>query len=379
MSEKTKSTPKIGGKTKAAGSFRAAAVGKLIFAFDFGEYAVKVAVLKIKRNGYEIRSLFTVENKEGLSRLDANNMKNWRVRIQRALSQKNLTTDDHYAVCTVGGKSFIHRQLEIPFVEEKDRAGLVENEMSQLLALDSEAYVFQHELLEVTGEAEEKKCTVWAAAMPKETCTAAYDLLRSLKFKPLIMDIHANGIRRFLKADDFFAASLANQTVACIDYGMTHTEIMFVRDGKLLGDTLIDIGDGRLVAEARNAMGNRIVDASNPNKILASPEDICNILNKAHSTAEERAFAVSIEDWLAKINTAVSRFNFEHTDEQVNRILIYGGSPQLVWLVQYIQMVVKLPADRIKNTTLFETDALMGDKKPDYAAYLNALSLALMD
>ncbi len=366
-------------KAKPAASFRNAAKGKLIFAFDFGEYAVKIAMLKIKRGGVEIRHLFSVENRENLSRLDNNNVRSWRLLIQRAFSQRNIVPDNHIAVCTIGGKSFIHRQLEIPYAEEKDRAGLVENEMSQLLALDPAFYVFQHELLEVTGENEDKKCKVWAAAMPKETCNAAYELLRSLKLVPYVMDIHVNGIRRFLTADETVSAAVKGQTAACIDYGMTHTEISFIRDGRLLADTMIDVGDGRLVAEAKTALGTRIVDSANQNKIIVSPEEICNILNRAHTTPEERAFSAYIEDWLSKINTAISRFNFEHSSEPVKKLFIYGGSPQIVWLVQYLSVVTKLPSSILSQTSLYEMEYSTGDRRPDYSAYLNVLNLSLMD
>lgn len=387
MLENLKIAQKNAAKRKQS-DFRRFAAGKIVFAFDFGEYSVKIAVLKILRSGgAEIRNLLTVENVEGLPRLDMNNLKNWRARIQRALSQRNLSADEHYAVCTFGSKTFIHRQLEIPYVEEKDRNGLVESEMSQLLALETGSYIFQHEVIEelVTRNAEnpeaeeEKKTRVWAVAMPRDTCTAAYNLLRSLKFRPLVMDIHANGIRRFLSADDFYAATTANETVACLDYGMTHTEVSFIRNGKLLGNALLDAGDGRLVSEAINAMGNRAVDTSNQFKLAVSPEEVCSLLTKEDVTAEERAFNISVEDWLSKISTAINRFNYDHPDEPASRILIYGGSPQIIWLVQYIQMLVKLPADRITNSTLFQATGSLASKKIDYSTYLNALSLALMD
>ncbi len=379
MSDKFTAKLRTGAKAKKATGFRSAASGKVVFAFDFGEFAVRIAVMKIKRNSVEVRRLFAVENREGLSRLDNTNLKAWRTRIQRALSQRNLSADDHIAVCTFGGKYFIRRRIEVPYAEGSDRDGLVANEMSQLLALDPASYVFQNELIEVTGENENKKCSVWAVAMPKELCTAAYELLRMLKFRPLIMDIHANGIRRFFTADEAHREACAGQTVAAIDYGMTHTEISFLRDGALLGSTMIEAGDGRLVAEAKNAVGVRIVDSANQNKIVVSPEDICNILNRAHTTPEERQFAAFIEDWLSKINTAITRFNYEHTAEPVRKVFLYGGSPQLVWLVQYVSMVTRLPASIISDTALFDTETLLDGENLDYAAYLNVLDLALMD
>ncbi len=366
-------------KTKGKASFRSTAMGKLLFAFDFGEFSVKVAVLKIKKTGIELRYLFSVENRENLTKLDSTNVRAWRTQIQKAFSSMNIIAEDHLAVCSIGGKAFIHRQIEIPYVEEKDRNGLVENEMSQMLALDTSTYVFQHEVIEVVETGEEKRLKVWAVAMPKETSAAAYELIRSLRLKPVVMDIHANGMRRFLKSDENMLAKNRNQTVACIDYGMTHTELLFIRDGELLGDTLIDEGDERLVSEARNAIGIRCTDPANPNKIIASPQDICNILNKAHTTAEERSFSLYVKDWLSKVNTAITRFNFDHPSDSVQKIYLYGGSPQNIWLVQYLQSVSRIPAEQITKTSLFNTEALVGSRRPDYSAYLNVLNLSLMD
>ncbi len=378
MAENALKKPQGGEKSKAAG-FRSRAKGKLVFAFDFGEFSVKVAVFKIKSRTIELRHIFSVENKENLSRIDHSNLRSWRTQIQRALSQHNVVTDDHIAVCTFGGKYFIHRQLEIPFAEEKDRAGLVENEMSQLLALDIGSYVFQHELLDVVGEGDDRKCKVWAVAIPKETCDAALELLRSLKLRPAVMDVHANGVRRFFKADQVIGAQTAGKTAAVIDYGMTNTEMLFLRDGRILADTVLDVGDGRLVSEARNALGARICDPSNPNKLVVSPQEICNILNRAHATAEERSFSGFVEELLNKINTAVQRFDFEHPSEAVSCIYLYGGSPQLGWLVQYISVMTGVPVKIITDTDLFDTEPLMSSTAPDYCAYLNVLNLSLMD
>ncbi len=379
MAEKTQKKLSLGGKSKTAGSFRAKAGSNLVFAFDFGEYSVKTAVFKIKRNKAQIRYLFTVENRENLGRLEMSNIRSWRALIAKAFSSRNILLDDHLAVCTIGGKNFIHRQLEIPYVDEKDRAGMVENEMSQLLALDTATYSFQHELLEIKGEGADRKCVVWAVAMPRETVNAAYELLRSLKLRPMVLDIHCNGIRRFLTQDEKLRKESLGSTVLCLDYGMTHTELCFVRDGKLLADTMLDVGDERLVSEARNALGGRITDAGNINKIIVSPQEICNILNKAHTTAEERSFSMAVKDWLTRINTAITRFNYEHPGASVEQIYLYGGSPQLIWLSQYVASVTHIPAAIINESSLFVGEGQLSQSRINYPTYLNVLNLALMD
>lgn len=372
---------KSAAKTEAAVSFRAKAAGRPVFAFDFGEYSIKVAMVKLRRGEVEIRNLFTVENKENLAKLDNQNAKNWRALLQRAFSVRSIITDDHIAVCTFGGKYYIHRQIEIPYVENvTDRNGVVAAEMSQLLALDVNAYVFQHELLSVNEEKEDgKTCTVWAIAMPKELCTAVFELLKALKMKPLIMDIHANGMKRLLSADASLRKETRGWTVACIDYGMTHTDLLFFNDGAFINETVLDLGDTQLVQAARGAAGVRITDPTNANKIVVSPQDICNILNRTHTTAEERAFAQTVKDWLSKVNTAITRFNFDHADNPVREILLYGGSPQNYWLAQYVESVVGIPTKLITDTSLYNTENVAGDEGMDISAYLNVLNLSLMD
>lgn len=377
MAEITLNKLSLGSKGKT--SVGARTKNSIVFAFDFGEYAVKAAVFKVKRNKVTIRYLFTVENNENLGRLDMSNYRSWRTLIAKAFSSRNILLEDHFAVASIGGKYIIHRQMEIPFVDEKDRAGMVENEMSQLLALDASVYTFQHELLGTKGEGEEKKCTVWAAAMPNETCNAAYELLSSLGLRPLALDIHCNGIRRFLTQDEKYAKKAAGHTVACIDYGMTHTELAFVRDGKFLADTMLDLGDERLVAEARSALGPRITDPNNAHKIIVSPQEICNILNKAHTTPEERSFSVFVKEWLTRINTAITRFNYDHPEEPVELICMYGGSPQLIWLSQYVASVTHIPSEIISQSALFEGEGQLAHAGINYQTYLNVLNLALMD
>lgn len=360
-------------------SFYSSTRGKMIFAFDFGEFAVKVGVLKIRKNGAEVRHLFTVENPENLTKPDAGNIRAWKARIQRGLSKRNLMTDNQLAICTVGGKYYIHRQLEIPSVADADLDGLAESEMSQMLSLDSSNYVFQSERTDVLENGEEKKDRVWTVAIPKETCEAIHELIRSLKLRPFVMDIHANGIRRLLRADPTLSRETEGKTVVCIDYGMTHTELFFIKDGKLMADTLLDSGDARLVSEAKNVLSLRIADPGNYNKLTASPEEIYGIMNRSATNADARSFTVTVEDWLNSIQTAISRYNFEHPEGPVERVYMYGGSPQLVWLVQYLANLTRLPASVISDSTLFDTEAVFGSRRYSIAGYLSLLSLSLMD
>ena len=96
-------------------------------------------------------------------------------------------------------------------------------------------------------------------------------------------------------------------------------------------------------------------------------------------SSEARSFSVSVEDWLSSVNTAISRFNFEHPDTQADKIYLYGGSPQTVWLSQYVANITKLPASVLSRSGLFDTEAVYGNKQPSLAGFLNVLSLGLME
>ncbi len=367
-------------KHKQQKSFRTVARGKLCFAFDFGEYAIKIVVAKIQKNGFEIRNMIIIENDEQDTKLDKSNVKQWSSRIKREFALKNIVPNDQVAVCSVGERSCLSRQFDIPYIEDAyDRNGIAGQEMCTNLALDPDAYIFQHELLDIKETDDGRVCTVRVVAIRDEVASVYYDLIRSLKLRPYVLDVNANGVKRFAAADIEVSSASNGRTAAYIDYGMNSSDIYICRDGRLLGVSHIDNGDNRLVAEAKNFLGAQIADPKNPNKLLVQPSQIYGIINEADYNPKATAFSMVVEEWLSKINSIITRFDIENPTQKVSHIYLYGGSFQLVWLVKYVQSVTKKESSIIQKSDCFDLNSIYNAKNNAIPQFFNALNLLLMN
>lgn len=361
---------------KAPKSFLAECKGKLCFAFDFGEYATKIAVARITSNGIDVRNLLTVENDERSCRIDDSNIKEWRTKLSRVFAQNNLNPSGQIGMCTIGCRQYISRQLSVPFAEEPDLNGLVAYEMSQSLSLDIDSYLFQQRILREYEENGVKMCSVWAAAVSKTLCDNYYNLIESLKLKPLVMDININGVERLLAADSYLHKQAEDKTIAVIDYGIRGTEVSVFENGRYAQGFNIELGEGRLVAAAKNVLGIQIADIHNGNKLIVSPQVIYDILRNAQSSEMAKAFMSVVEEWLTEINTVIQRYNINHPAGPVSGLYLYGGSQQLYWLKAYLEKYLSVPVAIISKVDYctFSNKNISDNAIPQF---LNVLNLFL--
>lgn len=371
---KARATP----KKKRQKPFVAECKGKLCFAFDFGEYATKIAVARLSKGKIEIRDLVVVENDERTSKLDEASMKELRGRILRALSQHNLNPSGQIGLCTVGSRNYINRQMEIPYAEDADRDGIVAYNMSQALFLDMDSYMFQHKVLRTYEKDSVKMCTVWAAAVASSLCENYYRLLESLKLRPLIMDIDVNGVERLLNADARLHTQAQARTVAVIDYGMRGTEIEIFEKGLYREGFHIGLGDGQLTMAAKNVLGVQIADIHNGNKLIVPPQTVYNILRTPHMSETARGFRSAVEGWLTEVNTVIKRYNINHREHPVSSLLLYGGSLQFPWLKAYLEKYLGVPAEIISHSGCFSFPSKLQQPGTLVPQCLNALNLLLI-
>jgi len=365
-------------KKQRTRSFAAQARGKLCFAFDFGEYAVKIAVGKIGKDRIDVKHLILLENDERKTKLTAASLVEWRKKINRAFSQRNLSPTGNLGLVTIGCRNYISRQMNIPYAGEEDRQGLVAYEMSSALSLDMEAYLFQHKVLDTYEESGVKMCAVWAAAVPKELCELYYSLLESLRLKPAVMDIDVNGVERLMAADSQLKRAADVGTVAVIDLGIRGTEVSIYEKGLYKTGANVEQGDGRLVTAAKNALGVQIADIHNGNKLVVPPKTVYEILLQADRSENARMFRETVEEWLSAVNMVIRQYDLNHQDAPVSRLMLYGGSPQVSWLKAYLEKYLEIPAEDIQSADCFHMIGRAGKTEHAATQYLNALDLLLI-
>ena len=365
-------------RVKPAKKFTDELRGKMCFAFDFGEYATKIAVAKVSKGKISVKHLLVVENDEQNSKIDSSNIKDWRAKLLRVFNQSGISVSGQAAVCTVGSRYYISRRLEIPYAENVDLHGLVAYEMSNSLSLDMDSYYFQYKLLSVYEKNGGKVCSVWVAALQKAVCDSYYELLESLRLKPLVMDININGLARLFAADGGLSDMAKDSVVATVDLGIRSTEVNIFKNGVYVQGANVDIGDGKLVSAAKSVLGVQIADIRNGNKLIVKPRNIYDIMRRTDS-AGARAFVSVVEEWLTEIYGVVRRYNISYPAEPVSKILLYGGSPQQIWLKPYLEKYLGVPTELVQSLDCCNIPASLVQGSNTFPQCLNAISLLLMD
>ena len=351
--------------------------GKTCFAFDFGDYATKIAIAKISNDKIELKNLLVVENDERKSKIETSNVNEWHDKLSKAFSTNNISTFGQYAVCTVGSRYYISRQMEVPYAEEKDMLGLIAYEMSQSLSLDKDSYYFQYKLISTYEKNGGKVCNVWVAALKKTLCDTYYELLDSFKLKPLIMDINVDGLERIFAADSKLGEFAKGGSVATIDFGMHGTEVNIFNNGKYIQGSNVNVGDGKFVSAAKNVLGIQISDIHNGNKLIVDPKIVYGITRQPEM-ANSKIFASVLEEWLAEVGMIIKRYNISYPNAQVSKIFMYGGSPQQAWLKYFVEEYLGIKVLLIKKLDCVDVPKAYEQEENLIPQCLNAISLFLM-
>jgi len=353
--------------------FLTAVRGKQCFSFDFGEYSTKLTVAKVSGQNVQVIKQILIENREHSRTIEEDNLNEWRSKISKALTANHLNPVGQIGVCAVNSRHYIARQFELPQIDDADLAGMASHELSQSLELDMEEHVFQHKVLRTYERNGRNMCTVWAAAVPKSLCRNYFNLLSSLKLKPMLLDVHVNGLESILAADSDLASKSKHNSVAMIDYGLRNTEMYIFSKGNCVQSSNIDSGEGRLIAAAKNALGGHIVDIHNQNKITVPPQQIYEIIKDADTSETAAVFADVVQKWISEINNVIRRFNIDHPGEQIERVFLYGGSQQLPWLKAYLEKLISIPVEIISGTSCIRS----GGSSEEFPKFLNSAAILL--
>jgi len=350
--------------------------GKEVLCFDFGSFSTKVAVCKVSKKEVDVRKLVTIENDNGYAGLNDTNIGEMVYRLKDGLKKAGINPSGKLALCALSNRNFIIRKISIPAVEEESILGLVGYEMSNKLSLAFDDYCFQYKVLG-TGEANaEGYISVIGTALSKKVCNNYYELIEELKATPYILDMNLNAFERIVSRSDEYKESFLSNTSCVVDYGQRSTELSFYSKGEFIQRVSIDYGESKFVTVAKIVLGLPAVDVENEGKLIVNPKEILDRLQK-YDFGNNKMLLESVKSLFESINTEIKRYNIAHSGEEVKNIFLYTGSPQAEWLGPSLQAYSGIPTVLINEGSVFKLDRL--ENKDEYAKYLNALSLTLME
>lgn len=134
-----------------------------------------------------------------------------------------------YSAVTFNSSRVLSRKLELPMSRPKELRKMVYHEMMQVVSESGEVaveYSMVREQPVVNG-----RVGMWAYAMPKDIIDDYYSLYKSIRLKPIALDIHQNSIEKLFTDAEINGAAIGGHSVLFGDIGSSSMEIHLFSEG----------------------------------------------------------------------------------------------------------------------------------------------------
>lgn len=257
-----------------------------------------------------------------------------------------------YGTCTNNSSLIINREISIPKVDDDEIDTVVRYEIQQYLPINLEDYVLQVQILNEVQINETARLNVRVIAYPNKIARGYYDMLLKLNLKPYALDVNYNSVNKFINYTQRNNEDENNQkdTVAYIDMGATFIDVNIYKDGKLDFTRIIKAGgndiDGML-AERVNKELQTIEQFKGNNVDLHEYFEPVNIYTRE-----------IIDDWVEKIEKIIQFYKNKNQGNDVNKIIIFGGSSKLNGLIDYMQtkLGIEISKEKELSNLLFKSN-----------------------
>ena len=301
---------------------------KKVIAFDMGSSAIKIVEGMYYKEDLTISKYITIPTPKGAI-MDGEIKKEEELygKLSQVLKENGIKTKD--ATCTTNSTLIINREILIPKVEEEEMDTVVRYEIQQYLPINLEDYILQVTILGEEEVDETKKLNVRVIAYPEKIARGYYNLLLKLDLKPYALDVNYNAVNKFINFTGINSEfeHKSNDSVAFIDLGASFIDVNIYKNGQLDFTRIIkDCGnDIDEILQRSGVKDSEVIDFKIKNINLKEELEPLNI---------EVRYA--IDNWIEKIEKIIQFYKNRNTENEVNKIIIFGGSSKLNGIEEYM-------------------------------------------
>jgi len=299
-----------------------------VIAFDMGSSMIKIVVGMYYKNDLIIDKYIKVTTpKDAIIDGEIKKEEELYNKLSQVLKQNGIKAKD--ATCTTNSTLIINREISIPKVEEEEMDTVVRYEIQQYLPINLEDYILQVTILGEEVINETKKLNVRVIAYPEKIARGYYNLLLKLDLKPYALDVNYNAVNKFINFTGINSEFeyKSKDTVAFIDMGASFIDVNIYKNDQLDFTRIIkDCGnDIDEILQRSGVKDSEVVDFKIKNINLKEELDPLNI---------EVRYVV--DDWIEKIEKIIQFYKNRNTENEVNKIIIFGGSSKINGMEEYM-------------------------------------------
>lgn len=309
---------------------------KAAIGIDIGSSSIKVIQLTESEGNYTL-------NKFGIAALapeiivDGTVMDSVRCieTLQNLIKEQDITIRD--AVISVSGNSVIVKRVTLPQMSEDELAESIKWEAEQYIPFDINEVNMDFQILNTfTGADGKQQMNVLLAAVKKDKLTDYSSLIIEAGLTPVIVDIDSFAIENMYNANYDINE---NETVALINIGAGITNINILQGSMFAFTRDISIGGNRYTESIQKDLGLSFDDAEKIKK---------GETTEGLDTADIDSI---IENVSTEITSEITRsfgyFKATMGSENINKVLLSGGSSKIRNLNSFLQERLELPVEFI--------------------------------
>lgn len=349
--------------------------GKELLSIDLGQHTSKLVLGRINRSTVEIKNTFIFRTPEGCLEngriLDFGRLAN---RMKELLQEENLKAK--YALCTIENSEIITREIVLPTADEAAMQDMLEFEVQQYIPVELSDYIVQSKIIDAFVENDVKKTRFLSTAVPKELASSYFYLIQELGMNAAVLDIQSNSVDKLalseLNSGD--SLNLQGHSVAIVDFGYSHINVVLVEDGKYQFNRFISEGAASIDRSLMSFFDYTLEEVERK-KLVGIDLTPSNFTNSIHSMGEDTMHATNmvknvIDGWITEIDRIFKFYTSRSKGNTVQKILIYGGIAQMEGFDAYLSETFEIPVQRIQNLSGVR---MQNDNKASIAPFVNAI------
>jgi type IV pilus assembly protein PilM len=305
--------------------------------FDLSDISIKVMQLGYDRGGYKVVGYADHNLPKGLMVNDVIVNEGALIpHLQAAVKQLDFgkITTDRIVASIPESKAFV-RVIQVPLMTEDQAVNAVPFEAEQYIPIPIEQVNLDWEILR-KGE---DKMDVLVTASPKEYVNSFLQAFKKAGLRPVSFEVESAACARALIEPD-----KKDVSTLILDMNTYRTSLIIVENGHLQFTSSVPIAGDAFTQSIARALGVNPTDAEKIKRAIGLGE------NKDYPGVRE-ALAPVIDNLISEIKNII-KFNDEHTQNKIQRIMLCGGTSKLTNLTSYLYQ---------QMSEYTEIDIILGD------------------
>jgi type IV pilus assembly protein PilM len=259
---------------------------------------------------------------------------------------RNLKVKNKGVATSISGYSVIVKKIEMSNRDESELEDSIQSEAEQYIPFDINDVNLDYDVLRTGAEASENekgkgekstggKMEVMLVAAKKDVVEDYVSLLQLSGLNPAILDVDAFALQNAFEA----STQEPEGCYALVNVGAEELGINAIKDGVSMFSRDSSYG-GNQITEA--IMSQFDVDFAEAEKIKLGGEKL-----EKEKGALEEVFTSVISEWIQEIKRALDFLATSYPDENIQKIMLSGGSSRIPGFRKYLELETNLPVEEL--------------------------------